>query len=191
MGKPVAGELLLFVAVSGLLFTLSEPLRSADARDEEVVVKGMFVFGSSLVDNGNNNYLKNSSAKADYSPYGIDFPLGPSGRFSNGRNSIDALGELLRFPGFIPPFADPRTAGGRILHGVDFASGGSGILDQTGALARRSLSLAVWPMACRGVERKPPHGTCSAGQRKNAWFGPFHAGHSQLEEKFLDQERGR
>ncbi|KAK8939574.1 GDSL esterase/lipase [Platanthera guangdongensis] len=141
MARPVAGELLLFLAVF-LLFTLSEPLRTVDARDEEVaVVKGMFVFGSSLVDNGNNNYLKNSSAKADYSPYGIDFPLGPSGRFSNGRNSIDALGELLRFPGFIPPFADPRTAGGRILHGVDFASGGSGILDQTGSLAGEVVSL--------------------------------------------------
>ncbi|KAG0495851.1 hypothetical protein HPP92_000542 [Vanilla planifolia] len=111
-------------------------------------VKGMFVFGSSLVDNGNNNFLKNSTAKANYSPYGIDFPLGPSGRFSNGRNTIDVLGELLHLPGFLPPFADPRTEGAEILHGVNFASGGSGILDETGSLAVRgevlSLNRQIW-----------------------------------------------
>jgi len=97
-------------------------------------VEGMFVFGSSLVDNGNNNFLNGSGVRADYLPYGVDFPLGPSGRFSNGRNVIDALGELLRLPGLVPPFADPRTRGRAALHGVNFASGGSGILDHTGQL---------------------------------------------------------
>ncbi|KAF8648285.1 hypothetical protein HU200_064863 [Digitaria exilis] len=95
-------------------------------------VEGMFVFGSSLVDNGNNNFLNGSGVRADYLPYGVDFPLGPSGRFSNGRNVIDALGELLHLPGLVPPFADPRTRGRAALHGVNFASGGSGILDHTG-----------------------------------------------------------
>lgn len=51
----------------------------------------MFVFGDSLVDNGNNNNL-NSIAKANYVPYGIDFPSGPTGRFSNGKTLIDFLG---------------------------------------------------------------------------------------------------
>ncbi|KAJ0964714.1 hypothetical protein J5N97_025852 [Dioscorea zingiberensis] len=104
-------------------------------------VEGMFVFGSSLVDNGNNNYLRNSSARADYIPYGIDFPLGPSGRFSNGRNPIDVLGELLRLPSFIPPFSDPSTVGQRILHGVNYASGGSGILDHTGSITGEVTSM--------------------------------------------------
>ncbi|KAG1335338.1 GDSL esterase/lipase [Cocos nucifera] len=107
----------------------------------EAEVKGMFVFGSSLVDNGNNNFLRNSTARADYPPYGIDFPLGPSGRFSNGRNPIDVLGELLKLPSLIPPFADPRTRGPRIAHGVNYASGGSGILDQTGSITGEVMSL--------------------------------------------------
>ncbi|KAL7156002.1 hypothetical protein ABFS83_03G113400 [Erythranthe nasuta] len=98
-------------------------------------IRGMFVFGSSLVDNGNNNFLPNSIATADYSPYGADFPLGPSGRFTNGKNVIDVLGEKLRLPIYIPPFNDPSTNGSEILHGVNFASGGSGILDVTGAPA--------------------------------------------------------
>lgn len=101
----------------------------------------MFVFGSSLVDNGNNNFLKNATTKANFHPYGIDFPLGPSGRFSNGRNAIDVLGELLKLPRLIPPFTDPRTKGARVIRGVNFASGGSGILDQTGSFrVRFSLS---------------------------------------------------
>jgi hypothetical protein len=103
-------------------------------------VEGVFVFGSSLVDNGNNNFLNGSGVRADYLPYGMDFPLGPSGRFSNGRNVIDALGELLRLPGLVPPFADPATRGRAALHGVNFASGGTGILDHTGQLTVSSVS---------------------------------------------------
>lgn len=107
------------------------------------MVKAVFVFGSSLVDNGNNNFLNSTGVRADYLPYGVDFPLGPSGRFSNGRNTIDALGELLRLPrgGRIPPFADPATRGHAALHGVNFASGGSGILDRTGQDTGKVLSL--------------------------------------------------
>uniref|UniRef100_A0A1D1YCZ3 GDSL esterase/lipase At1g29670 n=1 Tax=Anthurium amnicola TaxID=1678845 RepID=A0A1D1YCZ3_9ARAE len=93
--------------------------------------RGVFVFGSSLVDNGNNNFLPEPGVRADYAPYGLDFPAGPSGRFSNGKNPVDALAELLKLPGRVPPFLDPTTTGDRILHGVNYASGGSGILDET------------------------------------------------------------
>ncbi|KAE8728512.1 non-specific lipid-transfer protein-like [Hibiscus syriacus] len=95
----------------------------------------MFVFGSSLVDNGNNNFLQNSLAKADFLPYGIDFPLGPTGRFTNGKNVVDLLGEMLMLPCLIPTFSDPSTKGIRVVHGVNFASGASGILDETGFVA--------------------------------------------------------
>ena len=53
-----------------------------------------FIFGDSLFDNGNNNLLLNL-AKVNYLPYGIDFPKGPTGRFSNGRNIGDAIGTVL------------------------------------------------------------------------------------------------
>lgn len=49
-----------------------------------------FVFGDSLVDNGNNNGLV-SFARANYFPYGIDFG-GPTGRFSNGKTTVDETG---------------------------------------------------------------------------------------------------
>ena len=58
-----------------------------------------FTFGDSLSDNGNNNNLA-TRAKANYRPYGIDFPGGTTGRFSNGRNLVDFIG-LLFFPTLI------------------------------------------------------------------------------------------
>ncbi|PKA59026.1 GDSL esterase/lipase [Apostasia shenzhenica] len=139
--SPSISMKLAFSIALSLLLLPPISLLSKPIHDNEAEVQGMFVFGSSLVDNGNNNFLKNSSAKADYLPYGIDFPRGPTGRFSNGRNAVDVLGELLRLPSFIPAFDDPRTRGRKIIHGVNFASGGSGILDQTGAQAGEVVSL--------------------------------------------------
>jgi len=51
-----------------------------------------FVFGDSLVDVGNNNYLV-SLSKANYVPNGIDFGR-PTGRFTNGRTIVDIIGKI-------------------------------------------------------------------------------------------------
>ena len=59
-------------------------------------VPAMFVFGDSLVDPGNNNNLI-TLARADYEPYGIDFPAGATGRFCNGGTVVDYLGKLICF----------------------------------------------------------------------------------------------
>jgi len=53
----------------------------------------LFIFGDSLSDSGNNNNLP-TSAKSNYKPYGIDFPMGPTGRFTNGRTSIDIISSI-------------------------------------------------------------------------------------------------
>ena len=58
--------------------------------DGEPQVPCYFIFGDSLVDNGNNNLLP-TIAKANYPPYGIDFD-GPTGRFCSGRNMADFIG---------------------------------------------------------------------------------------------------
>jgi len=50
----------------------------------------LFILGDSLSDSGNNNDLP-TSAKSNYRPYGIDFPAGPTGRFTNGRTEIDII----------------------------------------------------------------------------------------------------
>lgn len=51
-----------------------------------------FIFGDSYSDLGNNNGLI-TLAKANYPPYGVDFPGGiPTGRFTNGLNFVDYIG---------------------------------------------------------------------------------------------------
>ncbi|XP_057797661.1 GDSL esterase/lipase At1g29670-like isoform X2 [Salvia miltiorrhiza] len=98
----------------------------------------VFFFGDSLFDNGNNNFLL-TFANVNYPPYGIDYPAGPTGRFSNGKNLPDFLAEFLGFDNPIPPFA--TATGANILNGVNYASGGAGILDQSGAALGNVMSL--------------------------------------------------
>ncbi|KAH8947834.1 hypothetical protein BDL97_11G064100 [Sphagnum fallax] len=96
------------------------------------LVPASFVFGDSLVDAGNNNYIR-SLARANYPANGIDFPGHvPTGRFTNNRTVADIVGQLLGLPSFVPVFMNPATKGKVILQGVNYASGGAGILDFTG-----------------------------------------------------------
>ncbi|KAI4372033.1 hypothetical protein MLD38_010320 [Melastoma candidum] len=88
-----------------------------------------FIFGDSLVDNGNNNRLA-SLARADYLPYGIDFPDGPTGRFSNGKTTVDVIAELLGFEDYIQPYS--TASGDGIMRGVNYASAAAGIREETG-----------------------------------------------------------
>lgn len=53
----------------------------------------LFIFGDSLVDCGNNNFLQTLS-KANYVPNGIDFGK-PTGRYTNGRTIPDILGKCI------------------------------------------------------------------------------------------------
>ena len=51
-----------------------------------------FVFGDSLTEVGNNNYLQYSLAKSNYPWYGVDFAGGQAtGRFTNGRTIGDII----------------------------------------------------------------------------------------------------
>ncbi|KAL3851427.1 hypothetical protein ACJIZ3_013309 [Penstemon smallii] len=98
-----------------------------------------FFFGDSLFDIGNNNLLV-TQAKANYPPYGIDYPDGPTGRFTNGRNIADFLAQLLGFDKPIQPFA--TASGSDILNGVNYASGASGIRDESGSHLGDRISLS-------------------------------------------------
>jgi len=62
-------------------------------------IQASFVFGDSLLDVGNNNYIT-SLAKANHHPYGIDFGK-PTGRFCNGRTVVDVIGKSLFFFHFL------------------------------------------------------------------------------------------
>lgn len=96
-----------------------------------IEARAFFVFGDSLVDSGNNDYLI-TTARADQPPYGIDYPTHrPTGRFSNGLNIPDLISEQI---GSEPtmPYLSPELTGERLLVGANFASAGIGILNDTG-----------------------------------------------------------
>ncbi|XWS36527.1 hypothetical protein CRYUN_Cryun20dG0092400 [Craigia yunnanensis] len=93
--------------------------------------RAFFVFGDSLVDNGNNNYLA-TTARADSPPYGIDYPNHrPTGRFSNGLNLPDIISEQIGSEPTLP-YLSPELRGQKLLVGANFASAGVGILNDTG-----------------------------------------------------------
>ncbi|XP_071732025.1 GDSL esterase/lipase At5g33370-like [Rutidosis leptorrhynchoides] len=112
-----------------IFFALAPVL--GDESKPEKTRRAFFVFGDSLVDNGNNNYLM-TSARADSPPYGIDFPdHRPTGRFSNGQNLPDVIGEHIGADPLLPYLA-PELTGQKLLNGANFASAGIGILNDTG-----------------------------------------------------------
>ncbi|KAL7192163.1 hypothetical protein ACSBR2_024082 [Camellia fascicularis] len=101
-----------------------------------------FIFGDSLSDVGNNKYLSKTLANANLPWYGIDFGNGlPNGRFTNGRTVADIIGDKMGLPR-PPPFMDPSLTEDVILaNGVNYASGGAGILNETGGLFIQRFSL--------------------------------------------------
>ncbi|PKA51031.1 GDSL esterase/lipase [Apostasia shenzhenica] len=110
------------------LLLISLALRNLSVASE---ARAFFVFGDSLVDNGNNNYLL-TTARADAPPYGIDYPTHrPTGRFSNGLNVPDIISEQLGAEPTLP-YLSPELKGDRLFVGANFASAGIGILNDTG-----------------------------------------------------------
>lgn len=101
-----------------------------------------FIFGDSLSDVGNNDYLSKGLAKANNPWYGIDFGNGlPNGRFSNGRTVADIIGDKMGLPR-PPAVLDPSLTEDMIMqNGVNYASGGGGILNETGTYFIQRFSL--------------------------------------------------
>ena len=77
----------------GLLFAAAFAAAALFSQSAAAAVPAIYVFGDDAVDVGNNNFLPENAPKANFLPYGIDFPGSkPTGRFSNGFIGIDYLG---------------------------------------------------------------------------------------------------
>ncbi|GAB4847569.1 hypothetical protein Ancab_026631 [Ancistrocladus abbreviatus] len=90
------------------------------------LVPALIVFGDSIVDSGNNNYI-DTVGKCNFPPYGRDFIGGkPTGRYSNGKVPSDLIAEGLGIKELVPPYLDPTLQIEDLLTGVNFASGAAG-----------------------------------------------------------------
>ncbi|CAN6311569.1 unnamed protein product [Urochloa humidicola] len=89
-------------------------------------VPALFAFGDSIVDTGNNNYIR-TITRSNFPPYGRDFPDHmATGRFSDGRISMDFLASALGLKEMLPPYLDTNLSMDDLKTGVSFASAGSG-----------------------------------------------------------------
>ncbi|KAJ4842240.1 hypothetical protein Tsubulata_046556 [Turnera subulata] len=112
----------MFAALLVLSFRVASSL-------PEKTSSALFIFGDSTVDPGNNNHINTvPDMRADYKPYGQNgFFQEPTGRFSDGRVIVDFIAQYAKLP-IIPPFLQPSAD---YTSGVNFASGGGGILPHT------------------------------------------------------------
>ncbi|CAN6298682.1 unnamed protein product [Urochloa humidicola] len=95
----------------------------------------LYVLGDSQADVGNNNNLVLSPLRANFPRNGIDYPgQQATGRFSNGHNFVDFLAGSLGLASPPAYHSISNATAGRLstfLNGVNFASGGAGVLDLT------------------------------------------------------------
>ncbi|KAK0606367.1 hypothetical protein LWI29_036925 [Acer saccharum] len=98
------------------------------------LVPAMFIFGDSIVDAGNNNYIY-TIVKSDFPPYGRDFVNHePTGRFCNGKIAADFTAENIGFTSYPPAYLSKKARGKNLLTGANFASGASGYYETTAKL---------------------------------------------------------
>jgi hypothetical protein len=86
-----------YALVALFLFVIVNLSSFGICQDDDLGFGASYIFGDSLVDAGNNNYLQTLS-KANIPPNGIDFKAtggNPTGRYTNGRTIGDIVGKKL------------------------------------------------------------------------------------------------
>ncbi|KAM0041277.1 putative triacylglycerol lipase [Helianthus debilis subsp. tardiflorus] len=122
-----------FYALVGTIFVISKCCDATIESNNTAPV--LFIFGDSTADVGTNSFLPKTKIRANVPFNGIDFPNSrATGRFSNGFNSADFLAKLMGHKRSPQPYLFLLKAGLRkkMFRGVNFASGGAGLLDVTG-----------------------------------------------------------
>ncbi|KAJ0261646.1 hypothetical protein HA466_0047230 [Hirschfeldia incana] len=155
--------LTVFLLFLGLLWFAPIPGLEA-AAGKLASTPGVYVFGDSLVDAGNNNYLPFSLAKGNYPHNGVDFPKKKAtGRFCNGKNFADVIAEKFGLP-LMPPYLSLRgllkwkKRESAAVTGVNFASGGAGIFDGSSQFPGQAIPLSQqlkhWLSVHKALTRK-------------------------------------
>lgn len=91
----LGGSLPALVLLLGVLFC-RVAVESRAGEEWESTVPAMFIFGDSVVDAGNNNYITGFPLLpvANFVPYGETYFHKPTGRWCDGRLIFDFIGEF-------------------------------------------------------------------------------------------------
>ncbi|KAF7843662.1 GDSL esterase/lipase 5 [Senna tora] len=120
---------LIFFVISNIIILIPNSSLAKICHPTRKHNAALFVFGDSLFDVGNNNYINTTAEdQANFSPYGETFFKYPSGRFSDGRVIPDFIAEYAELP-LIQPYLFPGNQ--EYIDGVNFASAGAGALVET------------------------------------------------------------
>ncbi|RXH90657.1 hypothetical protein DVH24_035421 [Malus domestica] len=115
-------EVTMWMALATTIFTTMVAVASS------AVSTVTFVFGDSLTEVGNNNYLSKN-----YPWYGVDYAgTQATGRFTNGRTIGDIICTQKLGITSPPPYLSLAQNDDALLKGVNYVSGGAGILNDTG-----------------------------------------------------------
>ncbi|KAL2333827.1 hypothetical protein Fmac_015040 [Flemingia macrophylla] len=125
--KNISQWLLVILWRVSIIITIFQHVYGVSLPNNNETVPAVIVFGDSIVDTGNNNYVT-TLVKCNFPPYGRDFAEGnhPTGRFSNGLVPSDIIAEKFGVKKLLPPYLDPNLSPEELLTGVSFASGGAG-----------------------------------------------------------------
>ncbi|XP_027347971.1 GDSL esterase/lipase At3g14820-like [Abrus precatorius] len=116
----------LYICPLLVLFYPIDATAMSQSNKINFTIPAVIVFGDSIMDTGNNNYIP-TLLKANFPPYGRDFFGGKAtGRFSNGKIPSDFYAEIFKLKDALPPYRDPNLKTEDLLTGVSFASAGSG-----------------------------------------------------------------
>lgn len=97
------------MAASIFLWTCILLVLGINVVNGQPLVPALYLFGDSIVDVGNNNYLK-TLIKANFPPYGRDFiNHEATGRFCNGKLATDFTGTSLQSSATLPPKQQTTT----------------------------------------------------------------------------------
>ncbi|GAV61399.1 Lipase_GDSL domain-containing protein [Cephalotus follicularis] len=115
-----------FLCVTILCVMVLHPMSCyGECHDSDHIYKQLFVFGDSLFDPGNNQYLETGiTSTYNYYPYGITYFNHPTGRATDGRVVPDFIAKFAKL-NYPLPFLKP---GAVFTHGAGFASAGASAL---------------------------------------------------------------
>ncbi|KAF7813984.1 GDSL esterase/lipase 1-like [Senna tora] len=140
--------LVLYVIVS-LLYIKTIDCQSNICQPHQNGHVPLFLFGDSVFDTGNNNYINTTTTlQANFPPYGESFFNYPTGRFSDGP-------EYAKLP-LISPYLHPAKFHDSYMYGVNFASAGAGALVETyqGMVLGLNTQVTYYKNVCNALRKK-------------------------------------